>query len=222
MKCKFLLKNIFCFSKLVTSFSIIMYSFLIGQSVVTDIVRDGNGNIFSIEYYSTVNKKLELLKLETFHPNGHVSTLESFSGSLKNGVYKEFYNNGNIKIDGQHSNGNKSGLWTEYFREGGTMRMYYASENGKNGSVNEWYENGEKKIRGGYFQGQKHGLWTKWYSNGVKENIITYNEGKQEGVFSYFYDNGNKKSEGTVSYKGQKEQRCWDIDGNTQNCIKGD
>ncbi|GIS04187.1 MAG: hypothetical protein CM15mP106_6340 [Candidatus Neomarinimicrobiota bacterium] len=40
--------------------------------------------------------------------------------------------------------------------------------------------------------------------------------------FSYFYDNGNKKTEGIVSYKGQKEQRCWDIDGNTQNCIKGD
>ena len=221
MKCKFLLKRIFCFSKLVTTFSIIMYNFLIGQNVVTDIVRDGKGNIFSIEYYSAFSKKLELLKLETYHSNGHISTLESYSGGLKNGVYKEFYSNGNIKIDGQYSNGNKSGLWKEYFRKGGTMRMYHLNEDGKNGSVNEWYKNGEKKIHGGYFQGQKHGLWTKWYSNGVKESFITYNEGKQEGVFSYFYDNGNKKSEGAVSYRGQKEQRCWDIHGNTQNCIKG-
>ncbi len=33
---------------------------------------------------------------------------------------------------------------------------------------------------------------------------------------------GKKKSEGTISYKGKKEQRCWDIHGNTQNCFKGD
>ena len=50
-------------------------------SVVTDIVRE-KGNIFSIEY--TVQfKKLELLKLETFHPNGHVASLELFSSGLK-------------------------------------------------------------------------------------------------------------------------------------------
>ena len=88
MKYKFLLNCNFCFSKLVTTFLLIMYNFLIGQSVVTDIVRDGKGNISSIEYYSTVSKKLELLKLETFHPNGHISTLESFSSGLKNGSIK--------------------------------------------------------------------------------------------------------------------------------------
>ena len=200
----------------------VMYSFLAGQNIITDILRDGKENIFSIKYYRTGSKKLELLKLETFHPNGHVSTLKSYSRGLKNGVYKEFHMNGNIKIDGQYSNGNKSGLWTEYFREGGRMKMYFMNENGKNARVNEWYKNGEKKIRGGYFQGQKHGLWTKWHSNGVKESFITYNEGKHEGVFSYFYNNGNKKSEGTVSYKGRKEQRCWDVNGNPQNCFKGD
>ena len=77
---------------------------------------------------------------------------------LKNGVYKEFFNNGNIKIDGQYINGDKSGLWTEYFREGGTMRIFYANENGKNGSISEWYKNGGKKIHGEYSQGQK--AWT--------------------------------------------------------------
>ena len=85
--------------------------------------------------------------------------------------------------------------------------------------------NGIKMVKKRYmvniFKGRKHGLWTAWYPNGVKESVVTYNQGEQEGVFSYFYDNGNKKSEGTVSYKGQKEQRCWDIYGNTQNCIKG-
>ena len=220
MKYKFLLNSNCCFSKLVTTFLLIMYNFLSGQSVVTDIVRDGKGNIFSIEYYSTVSKNLELLKLETFHPNGHVASLELFSSGVKNGVYKEFFNNGNIKIDGQYINGDKSGLWTEYFREGGTMRIFYANENGKNGSINEWYKNGEKRYMVNIFKG-KNGLWTAWYSNGVKESVITYNQGEQEGIFSYFYDNGNKKSEGIVSYKGQKEQRCWDIYGNTQNCIKG-
>ena len=73
MKYKFFLIVIIVFSKLVTTFFFIMYNFLSGQSVVTDIVRDGKGNIFSIEYYSTVSKNLELLKLETFHPNGHVA-----------------------------------------------------------------------------------------------------------------------------------------------------
>ena len=222
MKCKLLPKCNFCFSRLVTTFSLIMYNFLSGQSIVTEIVRDQRGDIYSIEYYSTASKKLELSKLETFHSNGHIFTLESLSGGLKDGLYKEFYNNGTIKIDGQYINGVKSGLWTEFFRGGGTMRRFYSNENGKNGSIHEWYKNGEKKIRGEYSQGQKNGLWTVWYSNGVKESVTTYNQGKQDGIFSYFYDNGNKKSEGIVSYKGQKIQRCWDIYGNTQNCIKGD
>ena len=221
MKYKPLLKCNFCFSKLMYALLVIMYSFLIGQSIHTEIVRDENGDIFSIHYYGKTFKKLELLKLETFHSNGHISRLESFSGGLKDGLHKEFYNNGNIKIDGQYSNGVKSGLWTEYFREGGTMRIFYTNENGNNGSINEWYKNGEKKIRGEYLQGKKNGLWTRWYFNGVKESVITYNKGEQNDIFSYFYDNGNKKSEGIISYKGQKEQRCWDIYGNPQNCIKG-
>ena len=221
MKYKFLLNSNYCFSKLVTTFLLVMYNFLSGQSVVTDIVRDEKGNICSIEYYSKVSKNLELLKLETFHPNGHVASLELFSSDIKNGVHKEFFNNGNIKTEGQYINGDKIGLWTEYFREGGTRRIFYANENEKNGSTIEWYKNGVKKIRGEYFHGQKSGLWTSWYSNGVKESVVTYNQGQKEGIFSYFYDNGNKKSEGIVSYKGQKDQRCWDIQGNTQNCIKG-
>ena len=136
-----------------------MYNFLIGQSVVTDIVRDEIGNIFSIEYYSKVLKNLELIKLETFHPNGYIAMLELFSNGVKNGLHKEFFNIGNIKIDGRYTNGDKSGFWTEDFREGSTMRI--------------------------------------------------------------FYDNGNKKSEGAVFFGIKKEERCWDIYGNTRNCIKG-
>ena len=48
---------------------------------------------------------LELLKLKTFHPNGHVARLELFSSGVKNGEHKEFFNNGNIKINGQYING---------------------------------------------------------------------------------------------------------------------
>ena len=221
MKYKFLFNFNYCFLKIVTAFLLIMYNFLSGQRVVTEIDRYEKGNIFSIKYYSKVSKNLELLKLETFHPNGHIARLELFSSGVKDGIYREFFNNGNIKIEGQYNNGDKSGLWTEYFREGGTMRIFYLNKNGKNGSIGEWYKNGEKKLHGKYFQGQKQGLWTAWYPNGVKESVFTFNQGEQEGVFSYFYDNGNKKSEGIVSYKGKKEQRCWDIDGNTQNCIKG-
>ena len=209
------------FLRMVITVLIISCHFLIGQSIATDIVRDNEGNISSIEYYSTVSKKLKLLKLETFHLNGHIATLESFSSGVKNGIHQEYYDNGNIRIDGQYNNGNKSGLWTEYFLKGNIMRMFYANKNGKNGSINEWYENGVKKISGIYSQGKKHGVWIAWYPNGVKESLVTYYQGKQDGVFSYFYDNGNKKSEGTVSYRGQIEKRCWDLNGSTQNCNKG-
>ena len=181
------INNFFNLSPAVFFFTI-SFHLLIGQSLVTDVFRDDRGNISKIEYYSLVFKKLHLLKLETFHLNGHISSLESFSKGLKNGIYQEFYDNGNIKMDGQYSNGNKSGLWTEYFRAGSTMRMFYANENGKNGSINEWYENGEKKISGVYSHGKKHGLWSAWYSNGVRKSVITYNQGKREGIFSYFYD----------------------------------
>jgi len=222
MKSKFFLKNNFCFSKLVMKISIILCGILEGQSVATDIVRDEKGNILSIKSYNTVSKKLELSKLETFHPNGHVSKIETFSGGLKDGLHKEFFKNGNIKIDGQYINGDKSGLWTEYFRDGGIMRSFYANENGKNGRVIEWHQNGEKKIRGEYLQGQKHGLWTTWFSNGVKESVVTFNQGRKQGIYSYFYNNGNRKSEGMVSTQGKNIQRSWDMYGKNQNCIKSD
>ena len=105
MKCKLLLKCNFCFSRLVTTFSLIMYNFLSGQGIVTEIIRDQRGDIDRFEYYGTASTKLKLSRLETFHSNGHVSTLESLSGGLKDGLYKEFYNNGNIKIDGWYING---------------------------------------------------------------------------------------------------------------------
>ena len=98
------------------------------------------------------------------------------------------------------------------------MRMYYSNKNGKNGSINEWFENGEKKINGIYSEGLKHGIWTSWFPDGIKESMVTYNKGNMEGVFIFYYNNGNKKSEGVVSYKGQKEERCWDQDGNPQKC----
>ena len=100
MKYKFLLNSNYCFSKLVTTFLHIINNFLSGQSVVTDIVRDWKEDIFSIEYYGIVSKNLELLKLESFHPNGHIACLELFSSGIKNGVHKEFFNNGNKKSEG--------------------------------------------------------------------------------------------------------------------------
>ena len=107
MKYKFLLNGNFSFSKLMTTFSLIMYNFLSGQSVVTEIVRDEKGDILSIDYFGTASKKSELLKLETIHSTGPVITLKSFSSGLKNGVYEGFFINGNIKVDRQYTNGNK-------------------------------------------------------------------------------------------------------------------
>ena len=191
---------------------------IFSQSIVTDITRDLEGNIASIEYFSTVSKKVELIKLETYYPNGQVSLLESFFGGKKNGLHQEFYENGKIKKKGQYKDGDENGLWTDYYTEGGVLRMYYANTNGKNGSINEWFENGEKKINGVYSEGLKHGIWISWFSNGLKESMVTYNKGKMEGVFIYYYKNGNKKSEGMVTYKGQKEERCWDEDGSSKKC----
>ena len=211
-------KNNKFYQRIKTGCWMLSTSLIFTQSIVTDITRDSDGNISMIEYFSTASKRINLTKLETYHPNGQISTLESFSSGIKNGFYQEFYDNGNMKLKGQYENGDKSGLWTEYYADGGVMRMYYSNKNGKNGSINEWFENGEKKINGIYNEGLKHGIWTSWFPDGIKESMVTYNKGNMEGVFIFYYNNGNKKSEGVVSYKGQKEERCWDQDGNPQKC----
>ena len=72
----------------------VVYILIFTQSIVTDITRDSDGNISMIEYFSTASKRINLTKLETYHPNGQISTLESFSSGIKNGLYQEFYDNG--------------------------------------------------------------------------------------------------------------------------------
>ena len=206
------------YQKIVIGFWLMSTSVTFTQSIVTDIIRDSDGNISTIEYYNTSSKKIYLTKLETYHPNGHISNIETFNNGLKNGLYQEFYSNGRIKLKGQYKNGDKSGLWTEYYIEGGVMRMYYSNKYGKNGSINEWYKNGERKINGIYSEGLKHGIWISWYSNGIKESMVTYNNGKIEGVFIFYYKNGIKKSEGVVNYTGLKDERCWDEYGNPHEC----
>ena len=89
----FLNASLFFLVKIIT-LVLVPCKLLVGQGVLTDVFRDGKENISSIDYYSAVSKKLQLIKLETFHLNGHISTLESFYNCLKNGIYKEFYDKG--------------------------------------------------------------------------------------------------------------------------------
>jgi len=197
---------------------LLFISMIFCQSIVTDITRDTDGNISNIEYFNTSFKKVQLIKMETYYPNGQISSLEMFANGVKNGQHQEFYDNGKLKMDGHFKDGDEIGLWTEYYSTGEVMRMYYADKYGLNGSLNEWYENGEKKVSGVYNEGQKHGVWISWFANGLKKSMVTYKNGVMEGVFMFYYENGTKKSEGTVNYKGQKEERCWDSDGVVQNC----
>jgi len=199
---------------------IFIFPVIYGQSIITDITRDDQENIVTIEYFNNSSKKLKLIKMEIYYTNGQMQIMEYYDNGKKTGNYQEYYENGKIKKEGQFKDGNAIGLWSVYYPNGKVKRMFYSGMNGMDGNINEWYENGEKKIKGLYKNGLKHGIWISWYPTGLKESMVTYNEGNKEGIFLSYYKNGNKKTEGVISYDGTIEERCWDEDGNLSDCSK--
>ena len=86
------------------------------------------------------------------------------------------------------------------------------------GNTVKTYDNSQKELEGSYKDGKKEGLWVIFYENGQKQIELTYIDGKKEGFTTGWHDNGKVWYEGTYNGKILIFEKCWDVDGNTEEC----
>ena len=92
-------------------------------------------------------------------------------------------------------------------------------KNGKKHGIGVTISKDGKIIEeGAYKDGKKEGLWVIFYENGQKQIELTYIEGKKEGFTTGWHDNGKVWYEGTYNGKILIFEKCWDVDGNTEEC----
>ena len=92
-------------------------------------------------------------------------------------------------------------------------------KNGKKHGIGVTISKDGKKIEeGAYKDGKKEGLWVIFYENGQKQIELTYIDGKKEGFTTGWHDNGKVWYEGTYNGKILIFEKCWDVDGNTEEC----
>lgn len=115
----------------------------------------------------------------TFHPNGKVASIGSYSRSgKKEGLFKEFAPDGSIS----------------------KARIYMGDQLVSEGLVNdvgalegpwtEYYATGEKRAEGAYKEGKRDGDWVFYHRSGQVEQRGRYANGKANGPWKWYFENG--------------------------------
>ena len=98
--------------------------------------------------------------------------------------------------------------------------VWYTKDNDKpySGKVFSLYEGGEKDEEGTFKDGKQDGKWTNWHENGQKKEEGIYKDGVQHGLFTGWYENGQKEEERTYKDGEKISAKCWDWNGNEEDC----
>jgi antitoxin component YwqK of YwqJK toxin-antitoxin module len=100
-----------------------------------------------------------------YSSNAIHATQGSFSGTLLNGSYDEYYLNKSLKEQGQFNKGSKAGVWRDW-TENGTLVQWYTWKKGiKSGKFELFDEQGSVKQKGRYkngvFVNDSRSFWQK-------------------------------------------------------------
>ena len=136
-------------------------------------------------------------------------------------VYGYFGEEGNLKTVwmGKVLNGKKEGTWKFYYHSTGRKKYEKNYKDGKpDGLWTWWHSNGKKSRVESFKDGIEHGLITIWYENGQKKYEGTYKDGKEDGKWTGWYESGQKRGEATFKDGEEIPKKCWDEDGNVEEC----
>jgi len=120
-------------------------SFVLSQNLIWSVdEKYENGTIKQISYHQKIWKKIELVKIETYHENGQIWLEGNYKDGKEDGKWTLYYENGQIWIEGNYKDGEKNGKWTSY-NENGQMMLEGNTKDGK--SVGKWtYYNEDGNI----------------------------------------------------------------------------
>ena len=165
-------------------------------------------------------------KYTDWYKNGQKSYEGTYKDGIKDGKWtywspdgkestKLIWKNG-VQWDGVGMGGDYND-WIKH----GVMEKVESYKNGKRDG--KWIEHdfsytGKEKRSGNYKNGKEDGLETSWYANGQKREERTYKDGEYDGLYTEWYENGQKRGEGTYKDGELISAKCWDWNGNEEDC----
>jgi len=140
----------------------------------------------------------------TYHPNGKVATLGSYSRTgTREGLFREYDDKGNLTAAIIYTGnrvvsrgmvderGQMTGIWNEYYVSGEKRAEGEYVEGRKHGSWVFYHRTGEVEQRGNYVNGLPHGNWRWYYRSGKLHREETYRRGREDGESVEYDEQGN-------------------------------
>ena len=171
---------------------------------LTEMVQYANG-----ELLEAGEENVMLLDIRrTYHENGQVQSVGSYSDGKKQGVFRMYDAQGELIGGEVHEAGvlvatgmtdpagDRQGEWTLFFPSG-EIKAQGGYGNGKReGNWTFFYASGQTAQTGSYRNGELHGEWTWFYESGKVHRRERYRNGEKDGMFEEFDEAGNTLLEG--------------------------
>lgn len=145
----------------------------------------------------------------TFHPNGKVASIGSYSKSGKReGLFKQFDTNGKATTatifqgdvlmaeGGVNELGVMQGPWVEYYASGEKRAEGSYSEGKKEGDWTYYHKSGKVEQKGHFMNGLAQGEWKWYFDNGSLHREEHYRKGKEDGASSEYDEEGHVVTQG--------------------------
>lgn len=113
--------------------------------------------------YTLLNGKING-QLKTYHSNGKLAKVGSYTNDVENGQFKEYDYDGNIEAEYSMSNGEM------------------------NGALKVYYPNGKLRKSGNYLKGKEDGNFVEYDEDGNKEAEYEMASGMKNGILNVYED----------------------------------
>lgn len=146
----------------------------------------------------------------TYHPNGKVASMGSYSRTgKKEGLFRDFNEKGEATTASIYAG--------DQLLSQGTVNDVGALE----GEWTEFYITGEKRAQGSYKAGKKEGDWTFFHRAGGVEQKGKYQNGQPQGTWVWYYEDGKKHRE-ELYRKGKEDGASVEYDEEGNVIVQGD
>jgi len=118
------------------------------------------------------------------------------SGSIPDGVVRQYYGNHRVKEETEFRDGRAHGRSTKYYPEGETLEESTYTRGMKHGPAKTYLREGQLWLEAHYKNGKLHGTFTSYHDNGNVESEVHYRNGEPHGFHATYDRCGNLVEEG--------------------------
>ena len=119
------------------------------------------------------------------------------SGSIPDGVVRQYYGNGTVKEETTFRDGKAHGKSIEYYPRGEAFEESTYKSGMRDGPTKIYLREGLPWIEASYKNGKLHGIFLSYHDNGRIEARVRYRNGKPDGCYVAYDRHGNFMGKGS-------------------------